>query len=183
MSKPQALFTTTDNIYHPIFNGQCDCLEGNLASVIQVTFEPSMAINWLVFLRLQRTQEKTTYPAHRIVGAIIKKRNLTGTFICLCMLFGEFHVRFFSFYLAIPNHNYIPIVFFQQLYVFLISINISPYFTFPKRSVGFRKRSSFTIFMTVPKATVNENSRMILRKNNIRFSRVSFIVDTISESF
>jgi hypothetical protein len=41
--------------------------------VIKVTFEPSMAIHWLVFLRLRRTEIKTTYPAQKIVGVITKK--------------------------------------------------------------------------------------------------------------
>ena len=65
--------------------GQCDCLEGNLASVIKVTFEPSMAIHWLVFLRLRRAKKKTTYPAQKIVGVITKKDCAGGTFIfCAC---------------------------------------------------------------------------------------------------
>jgi len=36
----------------------------------------------------------TTYPAQRIVGVITKKGNARGTFIFLCMLFEEIHVRF-----------------------------------------------------------------------------------------
>jgi hypothetical protein len=44
-----------------------------------------MAIHWLVFLRLRRTEIKTTYPAQKIVGVIIKKDYAGGTFIfCAC---------------------------------------------------------------------------------------------------
>ena len=54
-----------------------------------------MEIHWLVFLRLRRTGIKTTCPAQKIVGVITKKDCARGTFIFLCMLFEEFHVRFF----------------------------------------------------------------------------------------
>jgi len=40
----------------------------------------------------------TTYPAQRIVGVITKKGYARGTFIFLCMLFEEFHVRFLEYF-------------------------------------------------------------------------------------
>jgi len=43
-AKPQDLFTISDNLDPNLF-GQWNCLKGNLASVIKVTFEPSMAIH------------------------------------------------------------------------------------------------------------------------------------------
>lgn len=50
ISKTQALFIIPAKLHYPIFlYGQCDCLEGNLASVIKVTVTPSIAIHWLVF--------------------------------------------------------------------------------------------------------------------------------------
>jgi len=45
MSKPQALFITSIKLDHPIYLGSGIASKANLASVIKVTCEPSMAIH------------------------------------------------------------------------------------------------------------------------------------------
>ena len=51
---------TSTNLDHQINLGSRIASKANLASVIKVTFEPSMAIHWLVLSRLQRAKISTT---------------------------------------------------------------------------------------------------------------------------
>ncbi|BBL64188.1 hypothetical protein MmazTMA_11650 [Methanosarcina mazei] len=93
MSKPQALFMTSTKLDHQINLGSRIASKANLASAIKVTFEPSMAIHWLVLSRLRRTKISTTL-LPMIMMLIGKKSKEKSTFISLCLLFEEFHMRF-----------------------------------------------------------------------------------------
>jgi hypothetical protein len=63
-----------------------------------------------------------------------------------------------------------------------ISLDVFLELVSPKNRVGFWNSEQRAIFVAMPKTAMNENNRMIFRKNDIRGSGIPFIVDPISKT-
>lgn len=84
--------------------------------------------------------------------------------------------------LALPNNNDTPTQSLQLPPYLLIPFLIPSNFGYPEFRVCFRYRIILTAFMTMPKAAMNEDSRPIFGKYNIRSPGKSLVVYPIAES-
>ena len=113
------------------------------------------------------------------------------SFTCFSQTFGpfDFHnnpikgsLSVCSFQLTLPYHNNIPPKLFQNLSFLFITGNVSFNFIFPEFFITFRPYKVFTTFMTMPKASVDEDASTILLQHNIGRTRQSLHIDTETEA-
>lgn len=74
------------------------------------------------------------------------------------------------FQFALPDCNYAPILIYQFIDHFLVSLNCSLKFVNPEISVCIGGSCIFTPGMPVPVATMNKNNSFVTWQNQIRFS-------------
>ena len=83
--------------------------------------------------------------------------------------------------LTFPDNDYIPSFGFQTSPDFLVSFSVSCDLDLPKIRVGLRGLVILAILMTMPETPMNKDNGAILWENNVRRTRVSSVVCTVTE--
>ena len=98
---------------------------------------------------------------------------------------GEGFQGFFPFgglEFAFPKGNRVPSHIGKFLLHFTVAFAVAGDFPFPEIRVGFWHYEEAAPLMPVPEATVHEHARAVFRQHDIRFSRQSRMIQSVSES-
>ena len=83
---------------------------------------------------------------------------------------------------AFPYHDGMPSHFSQPVQHLMVPFPVSPDLLHPEPGVRFRHHIILASFMSVPEASVHQNTGTILSEHNIRFSRQTWMIEPIPES-
>ena len=96
--------------------------------------------------------------------------------------FKSFFPFCFCLDIAFPDSNHFPSGKTEVNIVGIVTGYIHGYFVSPEVNVRFRQSEIFASLMTMPKATVDENNRLIFLQHNVRRSGQFTVVDTIAQT-
>ena len=83
---------------------------------------------------------------------------------------------------AFPYHDSMPSHFSQPVQHLMVPLPVSPDLLHPEPGVRFRHHIIFASLMSVPEASVHQNTGAIFPQHNIRFSRQPWMIEPIPES-
>ena len=86
------------------------------------------------------------------------------------------------FQFTFPDDDGMPSHLCQPMQHLMVPFPVSPDFIHPEPGVRFRYHIIFTPLMSVPEASIHQNTGTILPQHNIRFSRQPWMIEPISES-
>ena len=109
---------------------------------------------------------------------------LSVTFLFIQLFYNEFHCLIKTLpNLTFPQHNDFPAVSLKCLNMLLISLLCSLYLGSPICFIGLTGMSIMTVtIMTMPIASMNEDSNLLSGEHNIWFSRQRLVVHTVAVS-
>lgn len=96
------------------------------------------------------------------------------------LLHGVFSFLFCQ--VARPYHNNLPTCLHQKAVVPLVTFTVAVNFRLPESRVGLRHHKLAASFMSVPKATIDKDSRPVSAHHDIRLSRHTPDVESVSVS-